>query len=160
MPIKYYSRSVSDHLWILIIISLAQKLAVSLVLVPQMGICFVGLPFCPSASWPLSLLYLLLFFLFLLYLTWFMRECLKDERKYQSWIKSIKIHAFAQQICVYPSPIYNYCCNNTYYILGRPFKRVQISVDLLNLLLWVVFGGWICLNESIVVYINFTPSFT
>ena len=33
---------------------------VGLVLVPQVGFCFVGLPFFPSASWPLSFLSLFL----------------------------------------------------------------------------------------------------
>ena len=36
---------------------------VGLFLVPHIGFCFVGLPFFPSASWPLS--FLSLFFLFL-----------------------------------------------------------------------------------------------
>ena len=47
---------------------------VGLVLVPQMCFCFVGLPFFPSASWPLSFLSLFpLFFLFL-------RPCLIHAR--------------------------------------------------------------------------------
>ena len=44
---------------------------VGLVLVPQMCFCFVGLPFFPSASWPLSFL----FFFFL-----FLRPCLIHAR--------------------------------------------------------------------------------
>ena len=49
---------------------------VGLVLVPQMCFCFVGLPFFPSASWPLSFLSLFLSFSSSSDLAWFMRECL------------------------------------------------------------------------------------
>ena len=47
-----------------------QRRRVGLFLVPPMCFCFVGLPFFPSASWPLSFL---LFFLFL-------RPCLIHAR--------------------------------------------------------------------------------
>ena len=42
-----------------------------------MCFCFVGLPFFPSASWPLSFLSLFLSFSSSSDLAWFMRECLR-----------------------------------------------------------------------------------
>ena len=53
------------------LLTLTVPLKVGLVLVPPMYFCFVGLPFFPSASWPLS--FLPLFFLFL-------RPCLIHAR--------------------------------------------------------------------------------